>query len=194
MVLPGTYTLKLKVDGKTQAQAVVVHADRRVEISTAELNEQLKIALALRDHISNLSGMVKQMRAVKQQLAAKNELWKANPKAESLLNLSKDLLAKLDTLEGKLHNPNAKIPYDLLRDRGGAKLYSQFNNLYGALLGSDGAPTQGVREMFDHNVRELKQLEVELMALINGDLAQINEVAKKMDIPNVVVPEGEKKP
>jgi len=194
MVLPGTYTLKLKADGKTQSQTVIVQPVRGVDISTADLHEQLKLALAIRDQITNLSGMVKQIRSVKQQLTAKNDLWKDNPRAESLLNLSKDLMAKLDALEGKLHNPSAKIPYDLLRDRGGAKLYSQLNNLYGNLLGSDGAPTQGVREMSDDSLRELKQLEVEFKDLVNGTLAQINDVAKKMDIPNVVIPEAGKKP
>jgi photosystem II stability/assembly factor-like uncharacterized protein len=197
LATPGLYTLKLSVDGKTLTQTLRIQPDPRVSISSADLDEQLKLALSVRDEISHLSEMVSQIRSLKQQLSSKQSLWKENRKAESLLKLGTDLVAKLDALEGRLHNPNAKIPYDLLAEHGGAKLYSQLNNVLFAIVGSDGAPTQGMRDAAAENVRELKKLDDEFKSLIAGDLAQINETAKTMDIPSVVVPsgrEGPKKP
>src|SRR5262249_51751410 len=129
LVKPGTYTVKFTVDGKSSSTPVVVQHDPRVHLSETVYDEQLQLALAVRDEVTKLSSMVKQIRSVKQQLEAKKDLWKENPKAKELIKRGEALVGKLDGLEGKLHNPKAKIPYDLLGQRGGAQLYSQLNNL-----------------------------------------------------------------
>ena len=98
--------------------------------------------------------MVKQLRSLKQQISSRNDLLKDNSKAELLVKLGKELVGTLETLEDKLQNPKAEVTYDLLAQRGGAKLYSQLSNVLYALTGSDGPPTQGVREMYtEHEAR-----------------------------------------
>ena len=74
----------------------------------------VRTVLCLRFQITRLAKLVTQIRSIKSQLAAKKDLWKDQSQAQSLLTLGKDLSAKLDKLEGQLHNANAKIPYDLL--------------------------------------------------------------------------------
>ena len=98
-------------------------------------------APSLRDRITQVTQMVNQLRAVKKQLTARAELWKENPSAQPLLKQSQELTAKLDELEGKLHNPKAEIPNDLLGERGGGRLYSQLSTLLWWVMGSDGVPT-----------------------------------------------------
>src|SRR5262249_25750395 len=122
LVLPGTYTLRLTVEGKTLTSQVVVQPDPRVQIPAAELEEQHRQVLALRGNISQLTTMVNSLRAVKSQLTQRNDLLKANPKAEPLLKSAKDLTGKLDALEAKLHNPKAEHNYDILAQKGGAQL------------------------------------------------------------------------
>ena len=56
------------------------------------------------------------------------------------------MIAKLDALEARLHNPRAKVTYDILAMKGGAQLYSNLGWLYGSVLEGDGPPTQGMRE------------------------------------------------
>src|SRR5207244_8846213 len=68
---------------------------------------------------------------------------------------------KLDALEEKLHNPKAQVAYDILAMKGGAKLYSQLIFLYNLLLESDGAPTQGIREVHAEQSAELHRLRSE---------------------------------
>ncbi|HLJ95781.1 MAG TPA: hypothetical protein VKU02_21575, partial [Gemmataceae bacterium] len=187
MVNPGTYTLKLTAEGKTLETTLAVKADPRVQIPPSDLDEQLKLALAARDQITSLARMVQQIRSLKQQITARNELLKDNHKTDLLVKLGKELIGKLDALEGKLHNPKAEVTYDLLAHRGGAKLYSQLNQVFSCLMGSDGAPTQGVREMYVEHERELKQFQAELNALIAGDIAKLNEMAENLGIRNVIV-------
>ena len=88
----------------------------------------------------------------------------------------------------KLHNPKAKVPYDILAMKGGAKLYSQLAYLFDVVRDADGAPTQGLREVYADQSQELQKCDTELRALFGGELAKLNDLAKKMDAPVVYVP------
>ena len=129
----------------------------------------------------------------RQQIAAKGELRKDNPKAEPLVKLGKEVIGKLDNLESRLHNPKAKIPYDLLAQKGGAMLYSQMNNLYFLAIGNEGTPTEGLRTVYMDYRQELDNLEAEYNSLRDHDLARLNELARKLDLAGVVPP-TEKEP
>jgi photosystem II stability/assembly factor-like uncharacterized protein len=193
LVNPGTYTLKLTVDGKTQTATVAVQADPRGQVSEGDLDEQLKFALAIREDLNRLTRMVSQLRSIRKQLSAREELLKDHPKAEALVKPSQELVRKLDALEDKLHNPKAEVAYDILAQRGGAKLYSQFAFLFESVKDSDGTPTQGMREVYAEQQRALEQYGGELNTLISGDLAKLNETAKSLDIPNIIVGTADEK-
>jgi photosystem II stability/assembly factor-like uncharacterized protein len=187
---PGTYTLKLTVEGKTWTTVLTVQPDPRVQISAAELEDQLKFTLRVRDDVSQLTKLVNQVRGLKKQLAGRTEFWKEDAKTEPLCQAARELTDKLDALEAKLHNPKAEVTYDILAQKGGAKLYSQLTFLYSTLLDGDGAPPQGVREVYADHARELQQYASELSGLISGDLAKLNDRVKQLEVPNVVVPAG----
>jgi photosystem II stability/assembly factor-like uncharacterized protein len=193
LVNPGTYTVKLEVDGKTCSESVVVRADPRAHVSQSDLAEQLKVALALRDDITRLAKMVQEIRSLKKQLTAKKELWDDAPNAKGLVKTAQVLIDKLDSLEGKLHNPKAKIMYDLLAQRGGAQLYSQFSNLYFAVQGSDNAPTQGILDLYREEEQQLAQLDTEFKKLAADGIVGINHLARKLGIPDIITASAEVK-
>jgi photosystem II stability/assembly factor-like uncharacterized protein len=188
LVTPGTYSLKLTADGKNYATTVTVLPDPRVRLPEAELAEQLKFALALRGDIDRLVQTVNRLRSIRTQLAARKELLKDHPKAAPLLKQVDELISQLDALEAKLHNPKAEVVYDILAQRGGARLYSQLSTLFEWTKDSDGPPTQAMREMARDLGAELKKYEAELRALIAGSLVKFNEEARKLDVPNIIVP------
>jgi photosystem II stability/assembly factor-like uncharacterized protein len=206
---PGTYTLKLTVEGKSETSKVNVEPDPRsngkskeaavaalvrpplTDVDAGQREEQLQLALRIRDAISRLAQKVNQLRSLKNQLAARNDLLKDNAAAAPLVKSSRDLIAKIDLLEAKFHNPKAEVSYDILAQRGGAQLYSKLCSLFEWLKDSDGVPTQGVREVFAEQEQELKELEKGLSELIGKDLTPLNETAKKADLPTILVPAGE---
>jgi hypothetical protein len=162
--------------------------DPRVKIADADLGEQLKLALAIRGDISRLARIVGQLRAVKGQLVSRDEFLKDNAKAQPLVKASKAVVAKLDALEEKLHNPRAEVVYDILAQKGGAKLYSQLGALYETATEGDGVPTQGMREMYREHSGELQRLEAEWHALLESELPRLTELARSLDVPAVIVP------
>ena len=54
---------------------------------------------------------------------------------------------KLATLEEKLHNPKAKVVYDVFATKPGAMLYSQLTWLLGNVIDGDGEPTKAQLEL-----------------------------------------------
>ncbi len=188
MITPGTYTVKLTVDGKSITTPLVVKPDPRLNMPAADLDSQLKFTLTVRDDFNKLVQTVNQLKAVKQQLTSRNDLVRDDPKAEQLIKDSKALVEKLDALENKLHNPKARISYDILAEKGGARLYSKIGVLWEALKDADGAPTQGMQEVYAEHAKELGELEAEWNKLVGGDLGHLNELAKRLDLPHVIVP------
>ncbi|HND22354.1 MAG TPA: hypothetical protein PLB18_23485, partial [Acidobacteriota bacterium] len=185
--VPGTYTLRLLVDGKTLTTTLVIKPDPRVQLTQAQLVEQLQFALKIRDDISTLTETVEQLRSLKQQLDARCQLLKDTEKAAELVKAAKALTEKLDALEAKLHNPKAKVTYDILAQKGGAKLYSQLSPLLEWVKDSDGVPTQGMREVYAGLSVELAQYRSEMKSLVDTDLAAINKMAKDLDLPYIGV-------
>ncbi len=218
LVNPGKYTLRLTVEGKTLAAPLDVLPDPRIvppqvwakaaktgddglplaperilsRIAApdvnAELNEQIQLALKIRDDITRLARMVEQLRTIRGQLVARNTLLKDEDRAKSLVESSRGLLTQLDTLEEKLHNPKAKIVYDILAQKGGARLYSQLVWLFEMMKDSDGAPSQGIREVFAEQTELLRKYQEEWRTLVAKDSAALNEQARKVDMPAVVIP------
>jgi hypothetical protein len=164
--------------------------DPRVQVSDEDLKAQIAMALAVHKDISHLTRIIRQLRSVRQQLATRNDLLKGNAKAAELIKDSEAFIGKLDALEAKVHNPKAEVVYDILAMRGGAKLYSRMSLLYDTLTDSDGPPTQGVREVYADEKKELDGYDAEFKRLISGDLARLNEMAKRLDFPFVIVTEG----
>jgi hypothetical protein len=107
---------------------------------------------------------------------------------------SEEAIKKLDALEEKLHNPKAKVAYDILAQKGGAQLYSQLVWLWDLLNGSDGPPNQGMREVYEEQRLLLVKYELEWKLLLADDLAKLNEAAKKLDVPRVILPATAEEP
>ena len=186
--IPGVYTIRLKVDGQEQSSTLRLHPDPRVTLSAADYKLQLETSLAIRDDVSRLSLLVRQLRSIRQQLAARNQLLRQRPTATDLVRDAESLIRKLDELEEQMHNPKAEVVYDILAFKGGAKLYSRIAFLHDVSSEGDGPTPQGVRTVYAQQKRELDSFEVALRGLIS-ELGALNVRAKQLDLPHILVPE-----
>jgi hypothetical protein len=121
-------------------------------------------------------------------VAVRAEAWRAAPKGEPLAAASQALIARLDSLEATMHNPEAQVVYDILARQGGTKLYSRITPLYIWAVSGDGAPTQGSREVYAGQKRELDGLDGALRALVANDVAALNRRARELELGDIAVP------
>jgi len=186
--LPGTYTVRLTVDGETATAPLKVLPDPRSTDSPQDLEEQLRFSLDVRDQITRLTRLALKSQSVRKQLEARNDLLAKEPGAADLIAASKDLIAKLDAVDAKLHNPKAEIAYDVLAMHGGAALYSRLSPLFEFVKSDDGAPTQGMRDVLAAYKQDLGTQEAALNALLDKDLAALNATAAQKGYPTVWAP------
>ncbi len=190
MAPPGTYTVRLDIDGKTFTAPLVVKADPRVSVSASEMGDQLRFALEVRESLTRLVHGVEQLRSVRRQVQDRLELWKADAKGADLVKAGQTLVAHLDLLEEKMHNPKAQVVYDVLAQKGGARLYSRLAPLFEAVVETDGPPTQGLREQFADEDKELSSDLAELRRIFDEELAALNRRAAESGMGGVLVPES----
>jgi hypothetical protein len=189
LALPGTYTARLTVDGRTFTTPIEVRPDPRVTVSRADLETQLAFALALREDLTRLAGTVHDLRSVREQVKARRASIGGGSEVAPLAEAADALVAKCDALEEKLHNPKAEIGYDILAQPGGAKLYSRLAPLYSAANDADGRPTQGMRDVYAELKEELDALTGEWKAILDTDLPALNAKARTL-APDFVVRPG----
>lgn len=151
LVLPGTYSIQLTVDGQTYTKPIRITMDPRVSLPASDLKDRLDLALAIRDRISHLTGLVLELRAFRERLKVSRE--------------AASLVQKLDDLESRMHNASAQVVYDLHSDPKGVRLYAQLIALYEWTIDSDAPVTQGLRDTFASETQELRGYEEELRSL-----------------------------
>jgi hypothetical protein len=188
-VVPGDYTLRLVVEGRSTTQPLIVELDPRLSVSESDLKEELVYGLGVRSQLARIVDMVETIRGVRDQIKDRNARLADNPDASELVDLGKKLIADLNAVEEEIHNPHAEVDYDILAGRhGGAKMYSRTDWLLEISGDHDGPPTQGMLEVAAEVERELAQQESVLDGLLSDDLGRLNELAREGDVPYVVTP------
>ena len=189
LVLPGDYTLRLTVEGRSTTQPLRVELDPRSSASASDLEAQHAFALGLRSQMAKIVEMVGKIRALREQIADRNTHLASDPDAEDLVALGEQLISNLDAIEEKIHNPHAEVDYDILGGRhGGAMLHSRLSWLFTTSEDHDGPPTRGMEEVAAELGQELAAQEAALTALISDDLSALNELAEVLEVPFVVAP------
>jgi len=192
-VNPGTYIAKLTADGKSVTTKITVQPDPRLGLKPGDVLEQEKLVLAMRGDLDTITSTVEVLRAVRNQLKDRNELLKEEKPYGKLVDASKKAIETLDKLEGRLHNPKAKVAYDILAQKGGAKLYSRLILLYNFALDGDAGPTQGELEVFLAIEKDLKRCLEEFEMFKSKQLSELNQQAKQLDVPTIFVPKPKEK-
>jgi hypothetical protein len=188
--LPGTYTVRLTVDGHAATSSLLVKPDPRGDVSQSELEAQLAYSLRVRDDVSKLTGLVNDLRSVKIQLkarAAALEPRRNEPPVAELLKSSDALVKEVDGLEDRLHNPTAEVVYDILAMRGGTRLYSRLAPLQAWAIEAEGAPTSGMTQVLTSQEKELADLERETRNFLEEEVGTFNAAAARLGLSFVIL-------
>ena len=188
--VPGPYTVRLTVDGKTKNSPLRIVADPRGTTSQSDLEAQLAHALRVRNDVSKLTELVNALRSVKDQLRARAralEVRKSESGVSDLLKASDEVVKKADALENTLHNPTAEVVYDILAMRGGTRLYSRLAPLQMWAAEAQGPPTAGMTQVLEAQEKELAELERQTRNFIEEEVGTLNDAATRLGLAFVVV-------
>jgi hypothetical protein len=184
--LPGTYLLRLIAGTDTATASAEVRPDPRDGTSQADREAQLAFALEIREEVTRVTRLVEKLRQVQTQLGIRGEAIGRRPDATDLAAAAKAVQTRARALEAKLHNPDAEVVYDILAQKGGARIYSRLSPLLNWVSDGTGAPTQGMREVFAGQKKEVDAIAAEVDAFMVKDVADLNAMASRLGIGFVI--------
>jgi hypothetical protein len=179
MALPGTYQVRLTVDGKSQTQPLVVRKHPLRDTPDADLQQQFTLALQIRDKVSEANNAVIRIRRLKEDV--KDRLSKSQ---DAQLKAAGDRLTdRLGAVEQDIYQVKNQSGQDPLNFP--IKTNNRLASLLGMTLRGEGKPTANIYPIFEDLKKELKSETDRLEEVLTADLAAFNQAAQKAGVAPV---------
>jgi photosystem II stability/assembly factor-like uncharacterized protein len=190
VIVPGDYTVKLAVDGKSFTQTATVKKDPRITSTIDDLNRQLALSIQLRDKVSQTNDAVIKIRATRKQIDDFVARVADQKDAAKVAEAGKALSKRLFEVENELYQTKNQSGQDPLNYP--IKLNNKIAAVLGVVQMSDTAPTRQASQVFEDLATKVNAQLNQLNTLMGSDLANFNKLAKDANIPAVVVREAVK--
>jgi photosystem II stability/assembly factor-like uncharacterized protein len=184
IIIPGAYTAKLTVDGKSYTQTFEAKKDPRIATTPEDFQSQLEIELQIRDKLTKTHEAIINIRSIRKQI---DEL-AARIENKNVIEKAKALAAELSSVEEALYQTKNRANEDPLNFP--IRLNNKMASLLGAIQSADARPTQQEQQVFeDINTGingQLKKLDV----IFTKDVPAFNKFVKDQDVPAVSIKTG----
>jgi len=179
-VLPGTYTARMTKGGQVYEQKFDVGLDRRVTFTMAQRKQQYDAAMRVRQLFGEETAVLERIQALRAGVAAAS----GNAAVDAATR------AKLAAFDARADELRKLI---VATTEGGAitgeeRLREHTDQLYGALIGYEGAPAAYQLERIDVLEAELADIEQQFEGLLSAELPGVNRALQAVGQPPIAVP------
>lgn len=179
--LPGNYTVKLTVDGKSYAQPLVLKMDPRVTSSLADLARQFAMQSGAVSGMNRSYEALKQVRSTRAQIKQRIEKTGKGSLGDALADADK----KLAQLEGAAVPAFSGLPPNGKQPENFSTLNQHFGTILGVADSFDGAPTVQATKVFQELESEGNALLAEWNNWMRQDLVRLNEQLRRAGQPEI---------
>ncbi|HEX6322410.1 MAG TPA: hypothetical protein VFZ36_01690 [Vicinamibacterales bacterium] len=178
--LPGTYQVRLTVDGVSQTQPLVVKKHPLRAIPDADIAEQFALAIQIRDKVSEANRAVIQIRRIKDEVQKR-----VGASRDARLKAAGDALtAALSAVEQDIYQVKNQSGQDPLNFP--IKTNNRLASLLGMTLRGEGKPTANIYPIFEDLKKELKAETDRLENVLTTELPAFNAEARRLKLEEVV--------
>ena len=185
-VLPGAYTVKLTVQGKTQSVPLQVRSDPTVHTSEENLQKQFDLAVKVSDRISQAHTTVNQIRYIHLQVAALIERISGAAGSDAIVEAANNLDQKMTAVEDALIQVHKTAEKDSFNY--GGRLNDMFIALHEYVEQADAAPTEPTYAVFDYLDQQLDQQLNQWNTILKVDIPAFDKLVHERDIPLLGLP------
>ena len=181
--VPGTYQVRFRVGSWSDTRSFEYLKDPRIETAQAEFQEQLDLALRIRDRMTGTQGAVRAIRDVRSQLEGLAQRVADDPEhpvAEAARSLEEEMTAVEEML--------TQIPPRRFIFVAEPRLYEELGYLYETVTGSDTRPTAAAHERFADLESQLSAQLGPLENALASGIPALNALAREHGIGVVVTP------
>jgi len=186
-IVPGTYTVLLKVDGVEQTTGLQLHADPRTNSTAAEYVAQDELLAKLEKDVTDIHVAVTRMRGLTKQINDMVKLVENDNSKSEMVTLSKSLIKKISEWEGKLIQPKSQSYDDVINFVN--KLSANIIFVHGEVNSNVPYVTAGQKARYEELHAEWLVYQKEMEQLMNKDVADFNALCRALSIANVILPE-----
>ena len=182
---PGHYQVRLTAGGQSQTAPLEVKLDPRVNVSQADLEQQVSVLLGIRENLNKVYDTVNQIQDVRAQLAG---LRRRLPESASgkIAASADELERKLVAVRDQLINLTISANEDSLAYA--PQLDAKLAFLAMDVGTADSAPTEAEQKQFEKLNHETADVLASWESLERGDLAAFQKLTSEGSLSTVVVP------
>ena len=185
MVLPGNYTLTLKVGDKSFSQPLTVITDPRVQVTAEALQQQFDLMMKLDQAVVEDHTVANAIRGVREQLDSLQKRLSSQKDSQAIISAATELDAKLVALQETFYQYRAHAEESQLNYP--TELNSQLAYLEVLVDGSDSAPTQQQQAMYAVLRANLDAALASWKALRDKDIAAFNVRMQQAGVGYLIV-------
>ena len=174
--LPGSYTVRLTVDGKTFTSSLTVKMDPRVKAPASALQDKFKAESHLASIMEESSRALIQGGSIREQLEKLNAPANA-PTGDAVQAFLKKLTALLGASGGFFAPPSQEVTL--------SRVNGQAGSLYQQVWQADAAPTSSQTEATVAVERDGADVVQRWNAFVNSDLPTLNRLLRESKTPEV---------
>ena len=186
-IVPGTYTVLLKVDGVELSTTLQLHADPRTNSTAADYAAQDELLAKLEKDVTDIHVAVTRMRGLTKQINDMVKLVESDNSKSEMVTLSKSLIKKISEWEGKLIQPKSQSYDDVINFVN--KLSANIIFVHGEVNSTIPYVTAGQKARYEELHLEWLVFQKEMEQLMNKDVVEFNALCRKLSIANVILPE-----
>jgi photosystem II stability/assembly factor-like uncharacterized protein len=180
-IVPGTYQVKLTVDGQTMTDNFEVKGDPRLSTTAADYARQLDLSLKIRDKLTETHNAIIQIRDVKKQI---DDLVKRVGPG-SIADSGNSLMKELTQVEEALYQTKNQSSQDPLNFP--IRLNNKLAALMGVVARSETPPNDQSVEVYSELSGQIDVQLQKLSQIMKTDVPSFNRMVKDANIPAVVV-------
>jgi photosystem II stability/assembly factor-like uncharacterized protein len=181
-IAPGTYTVRLTVgDAAPLSAPLVVRRDPRASATDADLAEQTRFALQLRDRVTEANDAVKRIRSVKRQLDERKPKMAAVAAFAPLATTFADSLSAVEDSIYQTRNKSGEDPLNYP-----VRVNNQLAALIGFVSNGERRPPAQAYEVFNTLSPKLDRELARYKKSVDAFLGRLNAMLKAAGLPEIV--------
>ncbi|HKT51163.1 MAG TPA: glycosyl hydrolase [Candidatus Angelobacter sp.] len=185
VALPGTYQVRLTVQGKSYTAPLEIQPDPRLKITQQDLEKQFDLLMKIREGVTQAHDTINQIRDIRAQINALNKRLEGQPQAAAVADAGKQLDKKMTAVEEVLIQTKAKSNQDVLNYP--IRLNNYLVALGGVVGSADSAPTQASYDVFNMLRKQLDDELAKWKQILVTDVPAYDDVVKKQAVPAIIL-------
>ena len=185
---PGTYTVRLTLDGEQAEKTFKVLPHPLIEAGPAAYQEQQEALASIDGAIKDMHTAVGQLRKVSAQIGTYNSLLKDNEAAKPLLEKGEKLQERITAWEESLIQPKQKTFQDVINFNN--QLNAELMHLRSFIDVAEPDLTDGAKERLGDLMKQWNRMATERDAIVGEGMAEYNALYRELDLPALIMTEN----